>query len=240
MQDKRYADVAKTADFIKSKFPKSPLGFQLEGDTQLIQKQVAKAVQAYETAYKLAPSSYLARRLFMARRELHQDQAAFDGLSQWLEQSKQDGESWGLLASGLQETGKGKEAAVAFEKAYEIHPENLALLNNLTWLYLELGDAKALPFAEKLSAAPGIENKPEILDTVGWVFLQSGKEEKGLLLLQQATLQDGRNPHIRYHLASAFAKTGKKEDAKKELERLLKEAPQFTERAKAEELLKSL
>jgi len=212
----------------------------LEGDVQLAQKQAAKSGQAYEKAYQLAPSSYLARRLYMVRRELHQDQAAFDGLKQWLEKSGQDAEAWGLLASGYQETGKATEAASAYEKAYEGRPDNLVLLNNLAWLYLELVDKKALPFAEKLAAAPGIENKSEILDTVGWVFLHNGKEDKALLLLQQAALQDARNPHIRFHLASAFAKTGKKEEARKELERLLKENTPFAERGKAEELLKGL
>lgn len=240
MQDKRFADVTKTADLIKAKFPKSPLGYQLEGDVQVAQKQTAKSVPPYETAYQLAPSSYLARRLYIARRELHQDQAAFDGLKKWLDKSSQDAESWGLLAAGLQEAGKMKEAATAYEKAYEIRPDNLVLLNNLAWVYQELGDNRALPFAEKLVATPGAENKSEILDTVGWVYLHNGKEDKGLLLLQQAALQDARNAHIRFHLATAFAKTGKKEDARKELERLLKENPQFSERGKAEALLKGL
>jgi len=240
MQDKHYPEAIKIAELIKGKYPKSPLGYQLEGDVQLAQKQAAKSAQAYEAAYKMAPSSYLARRLYQVRRELHQDQAALDGIKEWLGKSPQDPESWGMLAGGYQESGKPKEAASAYEKAYELRPENLVLLNNLAWLYFELGDSKALPFAEKLAASPGIEGKSEILDTVGWIFVQNGKEDKGLVMLQQAALQDARNPHIRYHLAAALAKSGKKEDARKELERLLKENAQFTERAKAEELLKGL
>ncbi|MFM8333565.1 MAG: XrtA/PEP-CTERM system TPR-repeat protein PrsT [Candidatus Methylumidiphilus sp.] len=240
MQDKRYAEVMKIADTIKAKYPKSPLGYQLEGDTQVAQKQHEKAIQAYDKAYQIAPSSYLARRLSVSRRDLHQDQAALDGLKQWLDKSPQDAEAWGVLASVLQETGKPKEAAAAFEKAYAVHPENLALQNNLAWLYQELGDKRALSFAEKLAQAPGIDNKAEILDTVGWVFLHNGKEDKGLVLLQQATLQESQNPHIRFHLATAFAKTGKKDEAKKELERLLKENTPFPDRQKAVDMLKGL
>ena len=103
-----------------------------------------------------------------------------------------------------------------------------------------MGNKKALPLAEKLSTTSGIENKVEILDTVGWVFLQNGKEDKGLVLLQQAALQEPRNIGVRFHLAAAFLKTGKNEEAKKELERLLKENNSFPERAKAEEMLKGL
>jgi putative PEP-CTERM system TPR-repeat lipoprotein len=240
MQDKRYPEVIKTADIIKAKYPKSPLGYQLEGDVQNAQKQFAKAQEAYAKAYESAPSSYLARRLFAARRELKQDQAAFDGLRQWLEKSVQDIDSWGMLASALQETGRLKEAAAAYEKAYTLRPDNLVLQNNLVWLYQEIGDKKALELAEKLAASPGIDNKAEILDTVGWVFLQNGKEDKSVVFLQQALLQDPNNIHIRFHLASAFAKTGKREEAKKELERLLKESKPFPERAQAEQMLKSL
>ena len=53
-------------------------------------------------------------------------------------------------------------------------------------------------------------------------------------------MQDPRNIGIRFHLAAAFAKTGKKEEAKKELDRLLQENGSFPDRAKAEELLKGL
>lgn len=240
MQDKRYGEVTKTADVIKAKYPKSPLGYQLEGDVQLAQKQLAKAVDAYAKAYELAPSSYLARRLFVGRRELKQDQAAFDGLRQWLQKSTQDVDAWGVLASALQEAGKLKESATAYEKALGVNPDNLVLQNNLVWLYQDLGDKRALDLAEKLASAPSIENKPEILDTLGWVFLQNGKEDKGLVLLQQAALQDAGNIHIRFHLASAFAKAGKKGEARKELERLLKENKSFPERIQAEEMLKGL
>lgn len=240
MQDKQYGEAMKIVELIKSKFPKSPLGYQLEGDVQTAQKQTDKAVAAYVKAYDLAPSSYLARRIFVGRRELHQDKAAFEGLRNWLAKSGKDTDSWGMLASSLQEMGQLKESIAAYEKAYELQPDSLVLQNNLAWLYQEVGDKKSLPLAEKLASSSGIENKVEILDTVGWIFLQNGKEDKGLILLQQAAMQEPRNTGFRFHLAAAFAKTGKKEEAKNELERLLKENTSFPDRAKAEEMLKGL
>ena len=240
IQDKRYPEVSKIAEQIKGKFPKSPLGYQLEGDVHLVQKQADKAVESYAQAYALAPSSYLARRLFTGRLELRQEPAAFDGIKQWLEKSPQDSESWGMMASAFQDRGKTKEAVAAYEKSFALHPDNLVLQNNLAWLYQELGDKRALGLADKLAAAPGVESKTEVLDTIGWIFLHNGKEDKGLVLLQQAALQDARNVHYRFHLASALAKTGRKEDAKTELERLLKENKSFPEKAQAEELLKGL
>lgn len=240
LQDKRYPDVHKIAEIIKTKMPKSPLGPQLEGDGYTAQGLFPKALTAYEAAFKLEPSSYLVRRLSSTNKALHQDQAAIDVLNKWLVQNPRDVEVQAVLGSSYLQAGKNKEAVEAFEKAYQANPDNLALVNDLAWAYQEIGDPKALSYAEKLSNTPGIENKTEILDTVGWVFLHNGKEDKGLTLLQQAALLDPHNAQVHYHLAAAFVKVGKKEEAKKNLEKLLKENPQFHDRAKAEELLKSL
>jgi putative PEP-CTERM system TPR-repeat lipoprotein len=240
MHEQKYADVLKTADVIKTKYPKSPLGYQLEGDAVVAQKQLDKASAAYSKAYEFSPSSYLARRLFAVRRELKLTSQAYDGMKQWLDKSPQDADSWALMAAALQEDGKAKEAATAYEKAYELRPSSIVVQNNLAWLYQQMGDKKALEFAEKLASTPGIENKSEVLDTIGWVFVQNGKENKGLVLLQQATLQDNSNPSVRFHLASAYLKGGKRDEAKKELERVLKEGKSFPERAQATELLKGL
>lgn len=240
MREKHYDEAQKTADTIKLKFPRSPLGYQLEADLSLVQKQFEKAVTGYVRAYELAPTSYLARRVFTTRQQLHQDKAAFDGLREWVAKSPQDAESWTLLASSLQAAGQIKEALQAYEQAYALQPENLVLQNNLAWLYQETGDKRALTLAEKITASPGIENKVEVLDTVGWIFLHHGKEDKGLVLLQQAALQEPKNIGVRLHLAEAFSKLGKKEEARKELDRLLKENKTFPERSRAEALLQGL
>ncbi|MDD5035204.1 MAG: PEP-CTERM system TPR-repeat protein PrsT [Methylococcaceae bacterium] len=238
MQDKQFGEVMKTAELIKNRFPQSPLGFQLEGDVHSAQKQFEKALSAYDKAFQQAPSSSLARRLFLVRRELHKNDEAIAGLEKWLETAKNDVEAWFLLGEARQATGQSKPAILAYEKAHELQPDNLAILNNLAWLYQEVGDERALALAEKMTAASAGENKTEILDTIGWIFLHNGKQDKGLVLLQQAVMQEPGNIPIRLHLAEAFEKNGKKEEAKKELGRLLKDDKPFPERSKAEALLK--
>ncbi|MGX2041230.1 XrtA/PEP-CTERM system TPR-repeat protein PrsT [Methylocaldum sp. MU1018] len=238
LQDKKYGTVLKIAEDIKAKHPKSPMGFQLEGDVQFSQKQFGEARAAYEKAFQAAPSSILARRLFQTRRALGQDQAAFDGLNQWLQSSKNDVDAWTLLAVAHQEAGRSQEALSAYEKAQSLAPDNTLIQNNLAWLYQELGSDKALPLAEKLLQAS--ENRPEIMDTVGWIFIQNGKPEKGLNLLQDAAVHAPHVAQIRIHLAEALAKLGRKDEARKEVERLLKEKASFAERDKAEALLKKL
>jgi len=238
LQDKQFGDALKIADGIKVKYPKSPLGFQVEGDVWFAQEQFGKALGAYEKAYQSAPSAFLARRLFQVRHKLGDDPAAFDGMRKWLESAQNDSDSWLMLAMGYQESARLKEAAAAYEKAYELKPENALIQNNLAWIYQELGDKKALSLAEKISI--GADSNPEVVDTVGWIFLQNGKEDKGLVLLQQAAVHAPHIVQVRLHLAEALIKTGRKDEARKELERLLREEKDFPEKGRAEALLRGL
>lgn len=238
MQDKRYDEAAKIAATIENKFPKAPLGYQLEGDAAVAQKQFKAGLAAYDKAYAIAPSSYLARRLFQARRELHENRAAYDGLEKWLESANNDVESWMMLAGAYQQDGDNAKAVSAYEKAYALKPDNALIQNNLAWIYQESGNKKALELAEKIVLKA--DSNPEILDTVGWIFLHNGKVEQGLVLLQQAAVQAPHIAQIRLHLAQAFAKSGKKDEARQELERLLKEKKEFAERKQAEDLLRGL
>jgi len=238
LQDKKYSEALKIAEDIKAKHPKSPVGFQLEGDVQFVQKGFKEALPAYEKAFQAAPSSILARRLFQTHDALGQDKAAFDGLVQWLQSSKDDVDSWMMLAMAHQEAGRFKAAAEAYEKVQNLKPDSTVVQNNLAWLYQELGSDKALPLAEKLLTAS--DNRPEVMDTVGWIFVQNGKQEKGLNLLQDAAVHAPHMAQIRIHLAEALARLGRKDEARTELERLLKEQKSFAERDKAELLLKGL
>jgi putative PEP-CTERM system TPR-repeat lipoprotein len=238
LQSKKYGEALKIAEGLKAKHPKSAVGFQLEGDVQFARKKFKEAFPAYQKAFQFAPSSILARRLFQTQLALGQDQAAFDGLAQWLQSSKDDIDSWTMLAAAHQEAGRFKEAAEAYEKARNLKPDSTVIQNNLAWLYQELGSDKALPLAEKL--LPASENRPEIMDTVGWIFVQNGKQEKGLNLLQDAAVHAPHIAQIRIHLAEALAKLGRKDEARKELERLLKDKKSFAERDEAEVLLKGL
>ncbi|CAI8933781.1 XrtA/PEP-CTERM system TPR-repeat protein PrsT [Methylocaldum szegediense] len=238
LREKKYDDALKIAERIKTAHPKSAAGFQVEGDIRFAQKQFKEALPAYEKAFQSAPSSILARLLFQTRRALGQDKEAFDGLTQWLESSQEDVDAWTTLAMAYQESGRLREAVEAYEKAQSLAAGSTVIQNNLAWLYQELGSDKALPLAEKLLAAS--ENRPEVMDTVGWIFVQNGKQAEGLNLLRDAAVHAPHIGQIRIHLAEALAQMGRKDEARKELERLLKEKKNFAERDKAEALLKGL
>lgn len=238
IQDQKFDEALKLAAEFKAKQPKSTVGTQLQGDIEFARKDYRKALAAYGEVYKAAPSSAVVRRIYQCNHLLGQEQAGIDVLTQWLKANPKDIESWMTIAMAYQATGKKQDAVGAYEKAYELRNDNPVILNNLIWLYQEVGDSRALPMAEKLLAAT--ENNPEIMDTVGWIYMENGKLDKAVALLQDAAVHAPQQPLIRLHLAEALAKKGRKDEAKKELERLLMEHKDFPDRLKAQALLESL
>lgn len=236
--DKNYSEASKIAHSLQSKNPNAAIGYKLEGDIQIAQKQYNKGVEAYEKAHKLEPTSGSARRLFIAERTLGENDKAVNFLSQWLKDHDDDPESWLTLAMAYQSMGKLNESLKAYEKCNSLRPNSPIIENNLAWLYQQMGDKRALSLAEKL--LPQTDNNPSMMDTVGWIFVQNGKTDKGLTLLKDAALHAPFQTEIRMHLIEALIKADKKPEAKAELEKLLQEKKEFQDRKKAEELLKTL
>ena len=120
----------------------------------------------------------------------------------------------------------------------EQQPENIVALNNLAWLYHTQNDPRSVERAQQAyDLAP---DRPEIADTLGWLLLENGDPERGLVLLQEAAGKAPHIPAIRYHRAVALAKNDRGEEARKELERLLRDHSGFDEEGDARSLLTQL
>jgi Flp pilus assembly protein TadD len=85
-----------------------------------------------------------------------------------------------------------------------------------------------------------VPNQPEVIDTLGWLLVQNGDTNRGLVLLQETTTKAPHVADIRYHMAAALEKAGRRAEARKELDRLLKSSKTFPERDKAEPLREQL
>ena len=102
----------------------------------------------------------------------------------------------------------------------------------------ELKDPKALEFAENAyRLAP---NYPPILDTLGWLLVQKGDLTRGQELLRKAADLSPSNVEIRIHVAQAHAKAGRRDEARKELETISKDAEKIGRGAEVAALLKEL
>jgi Flp pilus assembly protein TadD len=94
-------------------------------------------------------------------------------------------------------------------------PDDSPTLNNYANLLLQLNDPAAQAQAEKaLKLSP---SNPFYADTLGWILIQKGQLETGLRHLREARLRSPESGEIRFHLAYALARNGRKAEAKEEL-----------------------
>jgi len=144
------------------------------------------------------------------------------------------------LGELYQRQGRTDRAIASYETAMSYEDTAAVACNNLAMIYLtEKSDpAAALPLAEKALEKGG--GLPAILDTLGWVHCVLGDHAKAIPLLEAAKRGLPAMPTVRYHLGAAYAKAGRTEDARKELEEALAISATFPEAEEARRLLESL
>ena len=115
--------------------------------------------------------------------------------------------------------------------------KNAIVLNNLAWLYQKKRDTRALDTARMaLEAAP---DSPDVIDTLGWILIESGSAEEGVMHLRRGVQLKPNDATLLYHLGVGLARLGSKGEARITLERALA-LGEFGDRKAAEAELDTL
>lgn len=232
------AKAEKRAKEIAAKYPTRAIGYSLQGDIAVARNQPAMALDAYRRAHQTEPSSDTLLRLFNALGNQDGGKPALQMAEQWMKTHPADARIQRALADGYARTGNFVAAKKAYENLLKLTPEDGAALNNLANVLLRLKDPAAISVAEQAVAKfPGNANT---IDTLGWALYLGGQTDKALQLLRDARLRDPAHPEIRFHLATVLAQTGRKTEAREELEAALKGGQNFESGAEAAALLKTL
>jgi tetratricopeptide (TPR) repeat protein len=98
------------------------------------------------------------------------------------------------------------KAKAAYEEAIKYDASRWLALNNLAYL---LGDqmgqySLALPYAERVAL---IRPHPDVLDTLGWIYVGMGKYDRAVGILTRAVQGSPDAPLHYYHLAEAYRRT---------------------------------
>jgi tetratricopeptide (TPR) repeat protein len=202
--------------------------------------QRAEAVQAYEKALARQPAHLGAARglaLIYARQRRAQEAVRL------LEAAAAAHPRIALplleLGQIHQRLGDDAAAAAAYRRALALEPDNPVALNNLAYAlgkdpaHLE----EAVELAER--AFRSAARSPAVADTLGWLLYQKGDLERAEALLAQAAAGAPDSAEIRYHLGIVYARRGKKDEARRELERAL-QTPGFSEADEARRALEAL
>lgn len=211
-----------------------PAGYVLEGDLHLRQGDFSDAVRAYRTAWNLARNRMIAMKLYVALRRAD-TREPYEPLREWVEENPDDFRIRVVLANAYQAEGRLKKAIVQYEAALKLDPENPVILNNLAWSYFLDKDSRAIQLAEK--AHKILPDRGDVADTYGWLLVDKGEVRRGVEILQKAVEQAPDVTMIRYHLAVALARSGAREAARRELDKVLQSDSGFQNLPEIEEVL---
>ncbi|MCU0842051.1 MAG: PEP-CTERM system TPR-repeat protein PrsT [Thiobacillaceae bacterium] len=235
-ENKHAAALARTRA-LQSAMPTSPLGPEREGRILMLQKQYAAAAQAFDKALTRGAGSATLIELHKALLLAGNAAAAEQRLSRWMQSHPRD-EVILAYAAEQQLRNRRYPAAIAhYQALLKLLPNSVLAHNNLANAYLFTQDtANALAMAEKAYALD--KNSIAVQDTLGWILLQRGETQRALELIGGALAKAPKSPGIRYHHAVALAKSGDRARARKEIEKLLGENPDFPEIESARRFLK--
>lgn len=239
VDDKKLDDALAKARGIQKAHPNSPVGYVIEGDIHIIAKDAAKAAVSYRTALKVETSTDIAERLH-ATLMLGGKTADANGFADgWLKAHPKDNRFRLFLAETANKRKDYAAAAAQYRILLDQQPNNPVLLNNLAWSLGQAKDPKAIVHAEQANKlAP---NQPAIMDTLGTLLVNQGKDvERGLALLAKALELTPQAAELRLNYAKALLKAGKPAPAKQELETLAKLGEKFPAHAEVAALLKGL
>jgi Flp pilus assembly protein TadD len=125
------------------------------------------------------------------------------------------------LAMLEERAGNPGAAVAAYRRALARAPDNAIILNNVA--YLLAGDPasrdEAVALAEKAHAAA--PQSLAVADTLGWALYQKGELARAEEILTRVAKAAPGSGEVRYHLGMVYAKQGKTDDARRELEAAL-------------------
>ncbi|MDB5771164.1 MAG: hypothetical protein JWM42_1538 [Burkholderia sp.] len=223
---------------LQTQAPKSPIGYEFEGDIFVAQKKYPQAIKAYEQALAKGKNGLTMIKIHDAYRRSGNDKEGMTRLVQWVKDNPADSALRLHLGTVHLVNKKNKSAIEQFEAILQQSPSHVAALNNLALAYHHERDPRALEYAEK--AYQLAETSAPVMDTLGWILVEQGNTSHGLPLLQKAASLAPAFSDIRYHLAQALAKSGDNAGAKKELEQLLASGKTFAGVDDAKQLLRQL
>lgn len=239
--DLRSGEIAKAEQRARSiikRVPDQAVGYQLLADTAMARKSYAEAIERYRSALAKERSTEGALRVFGAYVRSGNPKAANEFLESWLRAQPGDITARRALAEGYLHAGNLTAARTSYERILTDQGDEPLLLNNLASILLLQNDPKAAQYAERaFLLAP---TNASIQDTLGWALVKQGQVDQGLRHLRDARLREPQNAEIRYHFAAALARAGRNDEARRELEPVVKEGLQLASREEARTLWREL
>ena len=233
LRERRFQEALELGKRIAANQPDQVYGYDIQASAYRKLGMHSRALAAAQSALGAFRDSNRVNRLASQLTSVGRTNDAIVLLKDWLEESPQDVPSLARLGMLHQSQNQVDDALRNYEKALALTPDDPVLLNNMAWLYLERNRNRAVDLATRAyELAP---SRAEIIDTYGWVLLQSGRPRDGLAALQQALVIDPKNAEIALHVAEGLTQVGRGREALPLLEQVIRDNPNsnYSESARA-------
>jgi tetratricopeptide (TPR) repeat protein len=205
------------------------------------ERQFSRAEQMLRRVIELDRSEVeayaLLGQVFLAQKRLSEATREFIAIVERDPRSSAAHTMLGLLFHAQRDV---RAAMTHYEKAVEYDPSAVSAANNLAWLLAENKEQldRALELAKR--ARDLLPQNAEVVDTLGWVYVQRGMLALAITTLEEAVRLAPAQPLYAYHLGVAYAKNGDDAKARKFLEGALKLRPDFERAQDAGNILATL
>lgn len=176
-------------------------------------------------------------RLYATEQRLGDATAQFEKLAEKQPTSAAAHTIVGML---LDMQNRTSEAQQKYERALAVDPRAAVAANNLAWIYAETGGNLDIALQLAQNAKSQLPERPEVNDTLGWVYYKKGLSAMAVPPLLQSVQRDPTNATYHYHLGMAYAGSGEKDKARASLQKALSLDSNFSKAAEARQALQGL
>lgn len=173
----------------------------LQGVIKAAQQQPEEALNAYQQSWAKKPLEVTALAIVSHYKKVNKNAELFNFVAEWSTKLPNSAQAMLGMAINAQQKNESETAVKWYEKFIAVDVTNAAAFNNLAWLYYEQKNPKAAEMAEKAYKLDA--KNPAIVDTYGWVLVETGKVNEGYALLQEAVKLAPNNKELQDHLAEA-------------------------------------
>lgn len=216
----RQKDALGIAHDVQRQRPKEAVGYMLEADVYGSEKKWDEAANILRQGIAATRAPNLVVALNTVLTTAGKTTEADKQIADWLTSNPKDAVVRNFLAERSLSAKQYDQATRQYRELLTLEPKNALVYNNLAWIAGQTKNPKAIEWAEEANKlAP---NTPAIMDTLGTLLVDKGESQRGIALLKQALALAPNASGIRLNLVRSLAKTGQKDEARKELDTVLK------------------
>jgi Tfp pilus assembly protein PilF len=128
----------------------------------------------------------------------------------------------GVVATLHQRLNNPALARKRYEQALALDPSLGWVANNLAWLHVSEGGNLDVALSLAQKAKERLPDSPATSDTLAWVLINKGLHSAALPIMKECVAKVPSSPIYRYHLGMALLGSGRKQEAKTQLEAALR------------------